>query len=129
MVSQGKGIKMKKLHKVDTACAVLALWYVSGCGDEDAVLRICTAHGFSVGNGMEDKDWLRAAQTLGINCRQTRMKECRLHKFIKDHPKGLYLVGTWNHLFVVDNGIVIDPRNARPPGLDRIIKHAWKVKK
>jgi hypothetical protein len=116
---------MKKLKKLNAACAVLALHYVSG-RDEDAVLRICKLHGFEVGYGMEDEEWRNAADELGIKVRSIATLPLKVHQFIKNNSTGLFIVGTFNHLFVVDNGIVIDPRFT-PPGMHRVIKQVWRV--
>jgi hypothetical protein len=121
---------MKKLKRIDGSCAVVALHYVSGI-EEDAVLRSCIFHGFRAGQGMEDEEWQAAAGDLGIKFRAVAAKSQRLKSFVKKHPKGLYLLGTKDHIFVLDNGIIIDPREkqaGRYPGLGRIIKQAWKVK-
>lgn len=117
---------MKKLKKIDGSCAVVALLYVSGM-DEDTVIRICQFHGFEAGNGMSDEEWQAAAKDLKIKFKLVAMKPCTLDVFIKTNPKGLFLVGTCDHLFVVDNGVIIDPRNERPPGLRRRIKQTWRV--
>lgn len=120
---------MKKLRKIDGVCAVLSLHYVSG-RNEDTVLNVCKLHGFTPQDGMEDKDWLEAADDLGIKLRSTGKIELRLSKFVKEYSVGLYLVGTRDHLFVVDNGLIVDPREkdaGRYPGHGRIIKEAWRV--
>lgn len=118
---------MKKLKEIDGSCAVVALWYVSGI-DEETVLRVCTSCGFEVGEGMEDEEWQEAAHCLSVKMRSIPVDQpCTLYKFIKLHPKGLYLIGTFDHLFVVDNGVIVDPRCPRPPGLKRLIKQAWRV--
>jgi len=117
---------VKKLKKIKAACAVLALWYISQ-RDEDAVLRICRAYGFKENEGMYDEDWQKAAEQLGIKMRSVSLEPCRLSQFIKDYPNGLYLMSTRDHLFVVDNGIIFDPRNKKPPGVGRIIYWAWRV--
>lgn len=119
---------MKKLKKLGGACAPLALWYVSG-KEEDAVLRICQAYGFKETEGMDDSDWKKAAAQLGIRMRAIPFEECTLKKFLREFKAGLYLVCTWDHIFVVDNGILIDPRNLKPPGLSRMIKQAWRIEK
>lgn len=121
-------ILIKKLKKINDSCAVVALHYISGL-DEEAVLRICRLHGFEVGHGMSDEDWQRAAVHLGIKFRGVALEKCHLNKFMKNHKSGLYLLGTCDHIFVLDNGIIIDPRNKKPPGLKRIIKQAWRVSK
>ncbi len=120
---------MKKLNRIKNCCAVVALFYVSG-KKEDTVLNVCRFYGFHPDEGMDDEDWRDAAVHLGLKVRQVNFKDMRLKKFIKLHPAGIYLIATWNHLFVLDNGIVIDPRGSIPPnGLNRIIKQAWTVKK
>lgn len=120
---------MKKLKKIDASCAVLALHHVSGV-DEETVLRVCKLHGFEAGEGMEDSDWQEAAKDLGVKIRRISLEPCRLSKFINNHEVGLYLLGTMDHLFVIDNGVIIDPRTkmfGKFPGLGRIIKEAWRV--
>ncbi len=119
---------MKKLHKIKASCAVCALWYVAGI-DEEAVLRVCRSLGFREGEGMTDIEWKSAARTLDIDIRGIAMQPCTLKKFIKNHQDGLYLLGTWDHLFVLDNSVIIDPRCERPPGLGRKILQAWIVMK
>ena len=119
---------MKKLVKIDASCAVCAIKYVSGI-DEDTVLRVCAVEGFEAGEGMEDDAWMAAARQLGVRFRRVSLEPAVLSRFIKDHPKGLYFVGTVDHLFVIDNGIIFDPRCANPPGLKRTITSAWRVLK
>lgn len=119
---------MKKLKKIDGSCAVVALLYTSGL-DEETVIRVCQFHGFEAGQGMTDAEWHEAAKALGIKFKLCAMKPCLLKDFLKLYPKGLYLVGTHDHLFVVDNGVIVDPRNLKPPGLRRTIKQAWKIDK
>lgn len=119
---------MKKLKEIDSACVLVALWYCTGI-DEETILRICTAYGFKPKMGMDDREWKSAAGHLGIKVRGIALEPCTLHKFIKNHPAGLFLMGTWDHLFVVDNGIIVDPRCSNPPGLKRVIKQAWRVER
>ena len=122
---------MKKLLTIDGCCAVLALHHVSGV-DEETVLRVCTLRNFHPKKGMEDRDWKAAADDLGIKVRGLAMEPCRLKRFIETHPDGLFLLGTHDHLFCLDNGIIIDPREkmaGRYPGGRRIIKQAWRVTK
>lgn len=120
---------MKKLLKISGSCVLCALHHVSGI-DEETVLRVCQLHNFTPGSGMEDADWLEAAKDLGINLRAATYRDCRLKQFVKNYPIGLYLVGTRDHLFVLDNGLIVDPREkmaGRYPGLGRVVKQAWKV--
>lgn len=122
---------MKKLKKIDGSCAVIALHHCSGT-DEETVLRICKLHGFTPADGMEDEEWQEAAKDLGLSIRAVPYKDCRLKQFIKKYPAGLFLMGTFDHLFVLDNGLVVDPREkmkGRYPGLGRIVKKAWVVLK
>lgn len=117
---------MKKLKKINDSCAIVALLYCSGL-DEDTVIRICKLHGFEAGRGMEDREILDSAKEMGLKVRKKTINSCRLSTFIKNNPKGLFLVGTHDHLFVIDNSLVIDPRNETRPGLGRIINQTWKV--
>lgn len=122
---------MKKLLTIDGCCAVLALHHVSGI-DEETVLRICTLRNFKPKKGMADKDWKAAADDLGIKIRGLIMEPCRLKRFVEDHPTGLWLLGTHDHLFVLDNNVIVDPREkqrGKYPGLRRVIKQAWRVEK
>ena len=117
---------MKKLKKIEGSCAVCALHYVSG-KDEDTVLRICKSYGFEPEAGMEDTEWREAAEHLGVKVRAVSLEKCSLRQFLKDYPNGVYLIGTSGHLFVVDNGVIVDPRNDKPPGLKRTVLQAWRV--
>lgn len=117
---------MKKIKKIPGACAVCALQYVSGI-DEEAVLRICAMNGFKTGRGMYNEEWKSAAETLSIKMRGVAFEPRILRHFIRDYQNGLFLVVTHDHMFVVDNGIIVDPRNKKPPGLKRRIVQAWRV--
>ncbi len=120
---------MKKLRKIDGSCAVLALHYASQI-DEEAVLGVCKLHGFTPEGGMEDEDWIEAADDLNLKLRSTGKLNMRLSAFVKKYKEGLYLVGTHDHLFVVHNGLIVDPRErdvGRYPGHGRLVKEAWKV--
>ena len=122
---------MKKLIKIDNSCAVLALHHVSGL-PEETVLRICKLHDFTPHDGMDDEDWINAAKDLGLSVRTSFKGSERLSSFIKKYQDGLYLIGTWNHLFALDNGLIVDPKAKcwdGYPGLGRLVKQAWKVTK
>lgn len=123
----GLGEWMRKIKKIDGACAVCALQYVSGI-DEETVLRVCAMHGFEVGEGMADQEYLEAAADLKLTLKKVKTDRPLLRHFIKKYPTGLFLVATYGHLFAVDNGIVADPRNEKRPGLRRIVESAWLVK-
>ena len=112
---------MKKLTKIEGACAVLALKYVAKVPEEKAI-EVC------LGQGMFDTQYLEAAKGLGLRLERVVYKKIMLKKFIKKYPLGTFLAGSHNHLFVVDNGRVVDPQwnNA---GLSRMILEAWRVDK
>lgn len=116
---------MKKLKTLDAACAVVALCYASK-QDEEAVLRVATMHGFKPGEGMTDNQWIPAAKVLGLNMRALSFEHMELRKFIKQYPIGLYFVSTPQHLFVLDNGLIIDPRTDGQK-LRRSVRQAWKI--
>jgi hypothetical protein len=81
---------------------------------------------------MDDADWLEAADDLGIKTRAVSISPLRLRRFIHDNTTGLFLIGTFDHLFVLDNGLIVDPREkmrGRYPGLGRIVKQVWRVLK
>lgn len=117
---------MKKLKKIEGSCAVIAVHYCAG-KDEGTVLRVCRSLGFTPEDGMDDEDWQEAARILGVEFIPVSMKKQKLRKFIREYSKGLFLVGTVDHLFVIDNGVIVDPRHPTPPGLDRVIRQAWIV--
>ncbi len=117
---------MKKLRKIPNSCAVLALHYVSG-KDEETTLRVCKLHEFYPDYGMDDENWREAAKDLGVETRALPISPQRLRKFLRDNPTGLFLIGTHDHLFVIDNGTIIDPRCTKPPGLGRVVKQVWRV--
>lgn len=119
--------KLKKLKKIAGACVVLAFCYASK-QNEETVLRVCTLHGFEPGRGMTDTEYLACAKALGLKLRKVSTQVTDLRKFINEHKKGLYIVVTVNHMFVVDNSLVVDPREGGATGrLRRNIINAWKV--
>jgi hypothetical protein len=119
-------VDMKKLKSIPGACAPTALHYASGI-DEETVLRVCSFYGFEANQGMDDSEWKNAARDLSLDYRQISIQPCTLKQFIKNHPAGLYLLGTVDHIFCLDNGVIVDPRNPHMPGLNRKIKQAWRV--
>lgn len=117
---------MKRLKKIHGSCAVLALKFASG-KDESLVIDICKFHGFEWGEGMTDEEWCAAAKDLGIRKRLIKFKKCSLSNFIKDHPIGMFFVGTYNHLFVLNNGGIINHPSEGSMDMRRIVKKAWKI--
>ena len=112
-------IKTRKLNKTPGACAIIALRYAADTTAEEA-LKACLAQ------GLFDEQWRRAAEELKLKIERVVYKPIMLRKFIRKYPTGLYIMGTHNHLFVVDNGRVVDPGWGKP-GLSRMIREAWKV--
>ncbi len=92
---------MKKLNRIKGCCAPLALFYLSG-KKEDTVLRICQFYDFHPDEGMDDEDWRDAAVHLGLKVREISFRDVCLKKFIKRRPKGVYIVATIDHIFVLD---------------------------
>ena len=122
---------MKKIIKLENSCAVVALHHVSGL-DEETVLRVCKIHDFDVKIGMDDEDWIAAAKDLGITIRSVFEGSVRFKTFMNQHKTGLFLIRTSDHLFVLDNGIIIDPCAKEwdgYPGLSRVVLQVWKVTK
>ena len=116
---------MKRILKKDGFCAPAALAYVSGL-PEKTVLDICVHEGFDPFHGMDDAEILAAAKELGIKLRPVKCQPQRLRKFIKDHKFGRYLVCTWDHIFVLNDGLIYDPL-CPTGGLGRVVQIAWRV--
>lgn len=110
---------MKKLHKIVDACAPTAIRNASDLTDEK-VAEIFLSQGFL------DEDWKIAAKQAGLRLRLAHDGKIILKRFIKRFGKGTYIVSTWNHLFVVRDGEVIDP-TWENSGLYRTVTHAWKI--
>lgn len=117
---------MRKLIKIPGACVPCALQYASGI-DEETVLRICALHGFEAGEGMCDHEYLEAAADLKMKLKRVNVDAEPLNKFMRRHKNGLYLLVTFDHMFVLDSSIIVDPRNKRAPGLWRVIREAYRV--
>lgn len=120
----------RKLKYVSGYCAPHALKYASG-RTEASVLNICADNYFTPEHGMEEHEWQKAARELGIRLRRRNLKQaglyrCKLKDFIKACPEGMFIIYTDAHLFVVDDGEVIDPLND-DPFLHRIVTGAWRV--
>ena len=122
---------MKKLKKIDGACAPYALKFLSGLPDNQ-VYDICEFNGYQGSTGMEEHEFIAAAKDMGIRLRRINLKKKNLYRsklrmFIKHHSLGTYLIYTDSHLFSVRNGIVVDPLNDKSPGLNRLVTNAWWV--
>lgn len=110
---------MKKLTKLEGACAVIALRYAADVPDDTAI-ETCLSQ------GMFDVQWMTAARKLGLKLHRVIYRKIMLKRFIKKYPEGMYLLGTHNHLFAVKDGKIFDPHwnNA---GLSRMVIQAFRV--
>lgn len=88
---------------------------------------MCEAHNYKVKEGMTDRQWMKIARIMGLKIRSCLKEEMSLGDFILKYSKGCYFVGQKDHLFVVDDGIIYDPRTIELPGLRRLLVQAWKV--
>ena len=121
--------KLKKLKKLKGACVVLAFCYVTK-QNEETIERMCTLHGFEPGRGLTDVEYLACAKMLGIKLRKAiNFQPTELKKFQKEYKKGLYVLVTHDHMLVLDNGLIVDPREGAETGRTRRkIINAWKVR-
>lgn len=110
---------MKKLFSINGACSLAALRHASK-KSEDQVLEAFISF------GAVDSQWLHAAKKLGLKLREVKEYEVRVGSFARRHPKGLFLASTHNHVFIIQDGEIVDPLNGSP-GLSRIIVRVWKV--
>ena len=115
-----------KSPMVKDACAPCMLHYIVG-KDEFAVLRACKSFGWTEPGGMTDEAWRKAASLLGVTIRLQPSEPMELRKVVKLYPKGLFILGTFDHVLVLDHGVIYDPRCEKPPGLRRTIKQIWRV--
>lgn len=110
---------MKPLSKIEGACALRALRYAAGA-DEHRVIEACLMQ------GQFDEQWKAAANELGLRLEKILYRKTSLKKFVKMNPRDMYLICTHNHIFVLDNGRIIDP-DWDNSGLYRMIVQAWRV--
>lgn len=110
---------MKSIAKINGSCAITALQYAADTTEEKA-LKVC------IGQGLFDEQWMKAADELGLKIKRVVYKPIQLKRFLKKYPVGLYIMGSHNHLFVVDNGRVVDPAWGSD-GLYRKIISAYEV--
>lgn len=119
--------KLKKLKTLKGACVVLAFCYITK-QNEETVERMCTLHGFEPGRGLTDSEYLACAKMLSIKLRKINFAPMELKKFLSAYKKGLYVAVTHDHMLVVDNGLIVDPREGGDTGRTRRkIINAWKV--
>lgn len=91
------------------------------------MLAVCRKYGWYHG-GMSNAEWVRAAKKLGIKTKRLRFRQCKLGLFMKNRKKKTYIISTHGHVFVLDKGLIIDPR-FKGKGLKRIVRQAWRVEK
>jgi hypothetical protein len=119
-----KKLMSKKYTK--NTCALTAICYVSK-KDEDLLIRQCIALNMKYETGLTDPQWQKIIRILKIKIKHILPEPVSLGQFIKDYPQGLFIVAQDDHLFVVDNGVIFDPRTKKLPGLRRTLVQAWKV--
>lgn len=120
----------RKIKRVDGFCAPSALKYLSGL-DEKLVYDICAANHWNEKIGMEDREWMKAFKEAGVKFRRLNLKRKGLYgkilrKIKHEYSAGRYIVLTDNHIFVLDNGEIIDPLYLSE-GLSRKIVGLFKV--
>jgi hypothetical protein len=116
---------MKTLNLLGTpgSCAPLALKYLSQ-QDDVTVIEAC------IKQGMNDPEFIEAAKLLGITLiPMDGMKSMEVRKFIREYPIGTFMVTTYDHVFIIENGIQIDAYRDEKKinGTRRILHSAWKV--
>ncbi len=126
---------MKELNilKTPNSCAPTALQYLSG-KDDVTVAEAC------IQQGMHDDTIIGAAKTLGVTLiKMDGMPEMEVRQFQSEYPVGKFLVTTFDHIFVIENKVQIDPylqeenckrslKGLKPvPGTRRMLIEAWKV--
>lgn len=118
---------LSKKYTINT-CALTAICYASK-KDEETIIRMCIAHNFKFQNGLTDRQWMKIARITGLSFKSQLKEKTTLGKFISKHKKGCYFVSQADHLFVVDDSIIYDPRTKYKnlPGLKRVIVQAWKI--
>lgn len=119
---------MSRMVKLYGSCPIIALQHASGL-EESQVIDICKWHGFEWGEGMYIEDIHRAAREIGIKKRSIKIEPCTLRAFLKAYPMGLYLVCSYDHIFAVINGGVINHPRQSPPSNRAKIVQAWRVSK
>jgi hypothetical protein len=122
-----------KLKKESGYCAPYAIKYLTGFTDQK-VLEMCIADGFKQEWGMEDYEVLRVLRKAAVRYKRMELKRAglygiKLKDFVKEKPKGTFLVYTSAHIMCVTNGTIIDPINEGYVGGDRAVTGAWKIKK
>ena len=110
---------MKRLVDIENACVPIALRFAAKV-PEGKVIEKC----LSV--GMSDFQWLHAAKTLGLKLDELKMKPMMVKEFSIKYPLGTFIVSTWAHLFVIEDGVVHDPAGKKP-GTSRTVLYAYRV--
>lgn len=112
------------LDDLESACAALALREASGA-DDLVVLEALREEGWTEGDGAWTEQWYAAARTLGLRLTRAGYAGLTLRQLCRREPLGLWLVETHNHLLVVRDGEVVDPRSGGGPR--RRVWAAWRV--
>jgi hypothetical protein len=110
---------MKKLRQIENTCVPIALRYAAGV-EESKVIEKCLSA------GMFNCQCLHAAKSLGLKLERVVWKKIKLKQFLKKYPTDLFIMATHNHLFVVDNGRIVD-HTWNNAGLSRMVLQAYRV--
>jgi hypothetical protein len=119
---------MTRLRKIDGSCAILALRFVSG-EEEGRVIDVCMDNGFEWGRGMYEEEILAAAKDLGVRLRRLPVSRIKVRKFLKLHPRGVFLACQRDHIFAVNNGAALSRPDIKTTSMDCIVQDAWRVLK
>jgi hypothetical protein len=114
--------KLKSLKNIQNGCVPIALQYLSKATIETMISAI-------IFPGMDEEDTKLAGKMLGLTLKKVEFSPMELRKFIKQFPEGSYLLFTFDHALVLEDGKIVDPQCKKSPGLRRVIKSAWRVYK
>ena len=118
-----------EILKHESRCCVCALrYYATEMMSDYDVLRKALEHGYVPGYGMHLDDVLYSiAEEFGFEVGFDKRPFQRIEHFIADHPKGQWIVMSYNHTFCIDNGTIVDEDALLTFGLNPIIETAYEV--
>ena len=89
-------------------CAVRAVATACGISWDDAYTGLCDMGYYMKDMPNADRVWGAFLKTMGF-VRSTGCPECyTVREFAEDHPRGVYVIGTGNHVVAVVNGSYFD---------------------
>src|SRR4249920_263076 len=119
----------EKISDYRNNCVLVALKEVSGKDDAD-ILRGVRQFGYRNNKGMYQSDYHRAAHVIGIQLGKPiysydlklhqgtmEAKAATLTDVVKKFDKGVFIVTTSGHAFVLRNGVLVDRNFTRRPAL------------